>query len=99
MLAREFLEFLKEYKVVSLSVAFVIGTASTNLVDSLVRNIFLPILAPLQAAETWDKAVFSIGPVTLSYGAFLDELINFVILGLLVFFLARKVLKLEKAKI
>ena len=52
MLLREFVAFLKEYKVVSLAVAFVIGTASTNLVDSLVRNIILPLAAPLQAAET-----------------------------------------------
>ena len=98
MLLREFVAFLKEYKVVSLAVAFVVGTASTNLVDSLVRNIILPLATPLQAAETWDKAVFSFGPVTLTYGAFLDELINFIILALLVFLLARQLLKLEKAQ-
>ena len=98
MLFREFVTFLKEYKVVSLAVAFVIGTASTNLVDSLVTNIILPLVAPLQAAETWDKAVFSFGPVTLTYGAFLDELINFIILALLVFLLARQLLKLEKTQ-
>lgn len=98
MLLQDFIGFLREYKVVSLAVAFIIGTASTNLVDSLVRNIILPLTAPLQAAETWDKAILSIGPVTLSYGAFLDELINFIILALLVFFLARQLLKLEKAQ-
>ncbi len=96
MLLKEFIHFLKEYKVVSLAVAFIMGTAATNLVDSLVKNIFLPLLAPLQAAETWDKAVLSIGPVTLTYGAFLDELINFIILGFLVFLLARKLLTMEK---
>ena len=98
MLLKEVISFLTEYKVVSLAVAFVIGTASTNLVDSLVRNIILPLAAPLQAAETWDKAVFSFGPVTLTYGAFLDELINFIILASLIFLLARQVLKLEKAQ-
>ena len=36
---REFIEFLKEYKVITLAVAFVVGTASNNLVDSLVKNI------------------------------------------------------------
>ena len=98
MILKEFVAFLKEYKVVTLAVAFIMGTASTNLVDSLVKNILLPLAAPLQAAETWDKAVFSFGSVTLTYGAFLDELINFVILALLIFFLARELLKLEKAK-
>lgn len=98
MLWKEFLVFLKEYKVVALAVAFIMGTASTNLVDSLVKNILLPLAAPLQAAETWDKAVFSLGPVTLSYGAFLDEFINFIILAFLVFLLARHLLKLEKSE-
>ena len=98
MLVKEFVAFLKEYKVVSLAIAFVMGTASTNLVDSLVKNILLPLLAPLQAAETWDKAVLMIGPITLTYGAFLDELINFIILGFLVFLLARQILKIEKKK-
>lgn len=96
MLVREFIHFLKEYKVVSLAVAFVMGTASTNLVDSLVKNILLPLTAPLQSAETWDTAVFSFGPVTLTYGAFLDEFINFIILGFLIFILARQLLKFEK---
>lgn len=98
MLLKEFVGFLKEYKVVTLAIAFIMGTASTNLVDSLVKNILLPLVAPLQAAETWDKAVISFGPVTLTYGAFLDELINFIILGFLIFLLARQLLKLEKAK-
>ncbi len=96
MILKEFLAFLKEYKVVSLAIAFIIGTAATNLVDSLVKNILLPLLAPLQSAETWDKAVIAVGPITLTYGAFLDELINFIILAFLIFLLARHVLKLEK---
>lgn len=96
MLLREFLDFLKEYKVVSLAVAFVMGTASTNLVDSLVKNIFLPLLMPLQSAETWDEAILVVGPVKLTYGAFLDELISFIILGFIIFLVARKVLKMEK---
>lgn len=98
MFLKEFVAFLKEYKVVTLALAFIMGTASTNLVDSLVKNILLPLTAPLQTAETWDKAVFTFGPVTLTYGAFLDELINFVILSFLVFLLARQLLKLEKVK-
>ena len=96
VLFKEFLGFLKEYKVVSLAVAFVVGTETTKLVDSLVKNIFLPILAPLQTAETWDKATVAVGPITLFYGAFLEELINFIILAVLVFILARKVLAMEK---
>lgn len=93
---KEFAEFLKEYKVVSLAIAFVVGEASTGLVNSLVNDIILPLAAPLTAAESWRKAVVSIGPVTLSYGSFLADVINFVVVALLVFIVAKKIIRLEK---
>ena len=49
---KEFLLFLKEYKVVSLAIAFVIGEAGTSLVTSLVKDILLPIASPFLSAET-----------------------------------------------
>ena len=78
---KEFLAFLREYKIFSLAVAFIIGEASTGLVNSLVRDILLPIAAPLISAETWKEAVLTLGPVTISYGAFVADLVNFVILA------------------
>ena len=94
----EFLQFLKEYKVVSLAVAFIMGEASTSLVSSLVKDILLPIAAPLMSAETWKEAVFHIGPVTISYGSFLADIINFIILAVIIFVVAKKVIKLEDKK-
>ncbi|TAL58275.1 MAG: large conductance mechanosensitive channel protein MscL, partial [Nanoarchaeota archaeon] len=40
----EFREFLEEYKVVGLAVAFIIGTAATALIQSIVNNIIMPIV-------------------------------------------------------
>ncbi len=93
---KEFLFFLREYKVVSLAVAFVMGQASTNLVNSLVKDIILPIFTPLMSAETWKEAVFTAGPVTISYGSFLAELINFLILAFLIFIVVKKLIRTEK---
>lgn len=95
---KDFLAFLKEYKVVSLAIAFIIGEASTNLINSLVRDLFLPVFTPLMSAESWKVAAFSIGPVTISYGAFLADLINFLIIALIIFIVAKKIIKLEEAK-
>lgn len=94
---KEFLLFLKEYKVVSLAIAFVIGEASTGLVNSLVKDILLPIAAPLISAETWKEAVVKIGPVSISYGAFLADLINFIILAFVIFIVAKKIIKEENS--
>ena len=97
-LAREFREFLKEYKVISLAVGFVMGAASTNLVNSLVKDIIMPLLAPLFAAESWKEAAFHVGSVTISYGSFLAEALNFLILALIIFLVVGKILKIESGK-
>ena len=94
----EFLQFLKEYKVVSLAIAFIMGEASTSLVSSLVKDVLLPIAAPLMSAETWKEAVFRVGPITISYGSFLADVINFLILAIIVFVVAKKIIRMEDNK-
>lgn len=92
---KEFLVFLKEYKVASLAVAFIMGEASTGLVQSLVNDVLLPFAAPLTSAETWKEATLSIGSVRISYGSFVADLLNFIILVFIVFIVARKIIKME----
>lgn len=95
---KDFAQFIREFNVASLAVGFVMGTASTALVNSLVKDIFMPIVAPLMAADNWKEAVLHLGPVSLAYGAFLAELLNFIILAAIIFVLARKILKIEAKK-
>lgn len=95
MVLKEFLEFLKEYKIVSLALAFIMGVASTTLVNSLVKDIILPIFSPLLSGS-WQEANLTLGPIVIKYGSFLAEFLNFIILGLVVFFIAKKIFKEEK---
>lgn len=92
---KEFVAFLKEYKIVSLALAFIMGVASTSLVKSFVDNIIMAFINPL-VASGWREASLSFGPFMIKWGAFLAELINFVILALVVFIIAKKILKEEK---
>lgn len=92
---KEFVKFLKEFNVVSLAVGFVMGTASTALVNSTVKDVLMPLAAPLLGAETWREAVWNIGPVHIAVGSFAAELFNFLILALIIFIIAKKLLKLE----
>lgn len=94
-LTNEFRDFLREYKIVSLAIAFVMGAASTGLVNSLVKDVIMPILEPLMATESWKEAVLEIGPINVAYGSFLAELINFLILAFIVFIFVRKIFKFE----
>jgi large conductance mechanosensitive channel len=93
---KEFKEFLTEYKVIGLAVAFVIGAAITALVQSLVNNIIMPLITPFIPGGEWQLAKWAIGPFVFGWGAFVSALLNFVIIAFVVFVIAKKVLKEEK---
>jgi large conductance mechanosensitive channel len=92
---KEFAEFLKEYKTVSLAIAFVMGSASTALVNSLVKDVVMPIFSPLLSNGSWKDLVFHFGPVNIAFGSFIAELLNFLILALIIFLVAHKIFKLD----
>jgi len=92
----EFMDFLKEYKVIALAIAFIMGVAATSLIKSLVENIIMPVIGALIPGGAWKTATFTIGPVVLGWGAFLAELINFIIIAAVVFLIAKKLMKAEK---
>ncbi|VVB73312.1 Large-conductance mechanosensitive channel [uncultured archaeon] len=92
----EFKEFLAEYKVMGLAVAFIIGGAITALVQSLVNNVIMPIVGAVLPNGAWQTATLAIGPVLIGWGAFLSALLNFVIIAFVVFLIAKFVLNEEK---
>jgi len=94
----EFFGFLREYKILGLAIAVVMGTASTALVKSLVDNIIMPLITPFMPAGDWRTAILEMGPFSIKWGAFLAEFINFVILAFIVFVVAKKILKQEVTK-
>ncbi len=95
-MCKEFMEFLKEYKVIGLAIAFIIGAAANTLVKSLVDNVVMPLITPFIPGGTWQTATFELGPVVISWGAFLGDVIYFVIIAWVVFLVAKKVFKEDK---
>ncbi len=57
----EFKQFLEEYKVMGLAIAFIMGAAVTALVTSLVGDIIMPVINPVLSAggSDWKNATFS----------------------------------------
>lgn len=93
---KEFMEFLNEYKVIGLAIAFVMGAAATALVKSLVDNIIMPLITPFIPGGAWRAATFTVWKWVIGWGPFLGELINFVIIALVIFLIAKHLLKEEK---
>ncbi len=94
-LIKEFHAFLREYKIVPLAIAFIIGAAATALVKSLVDSIIMPIVTPFVPNGAWETATFTIGSIVIAWGAFLGAIINFAIIALVVFLIAKFILREE----
>ncbi len=92
----EFMEFLYEYKVIGLAIAFIMGLAANQLVKSLVDNIVMPVITFFIPGGEWQTAKLSLGPIVISWGQFLSDLIYFIIVAFIIFIIAKKVLREEK---
>lgn len=95
---KDFLAFIKEYNVVGLAIAFVMGAASNSLAKSLVEDMVMPLFNPLLSGIAWQEAVLQLGPISLRWGAFLSELLHFLILAFVVYIIVRKIVKRKQRK-
>ncbi len=87
-----FRDFIMRGNVIDLAVAVVIGAAFTAVVNSLVVNVFNPLIGVLFNAKSLDKAfplvipTVSGGNATLYFGAVLGAVIQFVLVAVVVYF-------------
>jgi large conductance mechanosensitive channel len=79
-----------------LAVAFIIGGATTTLVQSLVNSVIMPVVGIFLPKGAWQTATVNVGPAAIAWGAFLAALINFIIIALVVFIIAKLLFKEEK---
>lgn len=95
-----FMTFIKEQNIVGLAVGLVLGTHAGALVNSLVNNVFMPpiglLLGSTEGLKGWTVPLGNTGAV-LALGAFLNDLINFIILAFVIY-LVIKALKLDVKK-
>ncbi|MGE5689846.1 MAG: large conductance mechanosensitive channel protein MscL [Pseudomonadota bacterium] len=87
---REFKDFLLRGNIVELAVAFVIGVAFAALVNSLVDNLLMPVIAMLIGKPNFSDLTFTINDAVFRYGAFITDLIQFVAIAAAVFFFVVK---------
>lgn len=95
---KEFRKFLMRGNVVDLAVAVVVGAAFTAIVSSLVEDIITPaILNPvIAAAGVNDLEGLAWG--AMKYGKFLASVINFIIVGFVLFMIIKGMNKVQNLK-
>ena len=82
-----FKEFIMRGNVIDLAVAVVIGAAFTAVVNSIVENVFNPLIGALFQADDLTNALdIPIGDAELKLGAVLGAIISFLIVAAVVYF-------------
>jgi large conductance mechanosensitive channel len=82
---QEFRDFVARGNMVDLAVGFVMGAAFKALVDSLVANVIMPIVAIPFGQPNFDAVIWTVNGSEILIGAFLTTLVSFVLVAIGVF--------------
>lgn len=91
---KEFKEFAIKGNVMSLAVGMIIGSAFTALVNSLLDNVISPIIGCFNTGGI-NGLHFTIWKADIYYGAFLTDVVNFIIMAFVVFLMVKGMNKLS----
>lgn len=107
----DFKAFVTRGNVVDMAVGIVVGAAFTGIVKSLVSDLINPLIGLVTGGVDFSnhfvvlkgtgaatlEAAKKAGDVTLNYGEFINTLINFFIIAVVIFWLVRMIEKIYKA--
>ena len=88
---KEFREFISRGSVIDLAVAVIIGAAFTAIVKSLVDDIIMPLIGILLGGVDFTTLAVNVGDATITYGNFIQAIINFLLIAFVVFLLVRSI--------
>jgi large conductance mechanosensitive channel len=97
-LLQEFKDFLMRGNLIELAVAFVMGLAFAAVINSLVDNLVMPIVAAVIGKPNFSALTFTINDSVFLYGAFITDVIQFVSIAGAVFFFIVKPVQLMLAQ-
>ena len=87
---KDFKEFLLRGNLVDMAVGIVIGLAFAAVVTAFVADLITPLIAAIGGKPDFNDLAFTINGSRFAYGAFINELIAFLVIAAVVFFLVIK---------
>jgi len=89
---KEFMDFMKDQKIISVALAFIVGLATAALIQALVADIITPLYVPYLDFLDPSTAI-EIGKSRFLIGDFIRQLVNWLVILLVVFVIGRKLVK------
>ena len=85
----EFRDFSIKGNVVDLAVGVIIGAAFGKIVASLVGDVIMPLVGTLLGGLSFNDLAVTIGEAKIQYGKFLQNVVDFFIIALVIFWMVR----------
>ena len=86
---KEFKEFIMRGNILDLAIGVVMGAAFTAIVNSLVDSIIMPLVTSLTGNASVEDLSVQVGSATMNYGAFIQAIIDFLIIALILFLVVK----------
>lgn len=93
---KEFKEFISRGNVVDMAVGVIIGGAFGKIVTSLVNDIIMPFIGLIIGGINFKSLSITVGEATISYGVFLQNIIDFLIIAACIFTIIKILSKFKR---
>ena len=94
----EFKEFIAKGNVMNLAVGIIIGGAFQAIVGALVEKIIMPIVGAAMGGVSFADLAITVGSAEIGYGAFIQAVIDFILIALVVFWIVKSYNKATQAE-
>lgn len=92
---KEFRDFIAKGDILELAIGFVMATAFTAIVNSVVNDIIMPFVGLILGNTDFTSVVLNVGSARLTIGNFIQAVITFLIIALVLFFVMKAVAGLK----
>ena len=93
---KEFREFAMRGNVLDLAVAVIIGGAFGKIIASLVADVLMPLIGLVMGGINFSELAFTVGEAVVKWGAFVQSIIDFVIVAFVIFMIVRTMNRMQK---
>jgi large conductance mechanosensitive channel len=93
---KEFRDFAVRGNVIDLAVAVIIGGAFGKIVGSLVNDILMPLIGLALGGVNFAELSVTVGQAVIKWGAFVQAIIDFVVIAFVIFLIVRAANKTKK---
>lgn len=93
---QEFKEFISKGNIFDMAVGVIIGGAFGKIVASLVNDIIMPLVGIIIGGLNFTNLSVTVKDATISYGAFIQNIVDFLIIALCIFAVVKAMAKFKK---